>query len=482
MPIISLVFLLFTLIAFAVYFIIPYKWQPYWLLVASLIFYLYSDIRYIFFLGFSIITTFILSHFLNRKGNKSKVILIFIILINIGLLFTVKYLPFSFSVFQTLTGLSLPTFSILVPLGISFYTLQAVGYCIDIYKGKYAPEKNFAKYMLFMSYFPIILQGPISRYNQLAEQLFTPHSFDYKRVKFGLQLALWGLFKKMVIADRAAILVNQVFDQYTEYQGLEIFVAALMYTVQIYTDFSGCVDISRGISQVFGIELIKNFDHPYFAISIQDFWKRWHISLSSWLRDYVYIPLGGNRKGICRKYINVLIVFIISGLWHGVGFHYLAWGILHGAYQIIGALTKKLREAFCQKLHVHTNNFSYQLGQQIITFFLVTFAWIFFRAQGFRAALRMIKSMLFTYNPWVLTDGSILQMGLDGKDWNILLFSILVLLVISLLQTKYPLREKLAQQNLWFRWGIYFMAIFSVLIFGIYGPGYSNSQFIYMQF
>lgn len=480
----SLTFLDFIAIGAIVYFLLPKKIQPYWLLIINILFYLISDIRYTVFLAASIVSTYAATRLMNGASKRNKQwIAAAVIVFNIGILTFVKWGKYIFSQIAPVLGRGdTPLFSILVPLGISFYTLQAVAYCIDVYRGKYPVEKSFIKYALFMSFFPTIVQGPISRFDQLADQSYTGHSFQYQRVRFGAQLMLWGFFKKLVIADRAAMLVNQVFNNYTQYKGLELAVAAVLYSIQLYADFSGCVDICRGVSQVLGIDLARNFDHPYFSDSIKDFWKRWHISLSSWLKDYVYIPLGGNRKGVIRKYLNIMIVFFVSGMWHGVGIHYLAWGLLHGAYQVIGSITKPFKNSLCLKMNIRQDTFSYKASQQIFTFFLVTFAWIFFRAPELMDALKYIKSMFGSFNPWIFTDGSLAKLGLNTQDFVILVFSIAVLWIVSLLQTKWSLREKLSGQAVWFRWAIYYIAIFSILLFGIYGPGYSTSEFIYMQF
>lgn len=486
MAIISLSFMLFVAIVMLFYFMIPMKARPYLLLASSIFFYACFDLKYFVFLGITVVSTFVTAHLTAKDNSKinaklKKIITATTIIFNAGLLVTVKFLNYSVSLINKIFNIDIMIVSLPVALGIAFYTMQAISYSVDIYKGKYAPEKNFFKFLLYMTYFPIIMQGPISRYDQLADQLFTPQRFSFERFKSGMSLVLWGMFKKMVIADRAAILVNQVFNNYADYRGFEITIAVLLYTLQIYTDFSGFVDISRGISTVFGIELADNFKHPYFSDSIKDFWRRWHISLSSWFRDYIYIPLGGSRKGTLRKYINILIVFFISGLWHGVGIHYMVWGLMQGVFQITGDLTQRIRNNIYDRCGVNKNTFSYKLGKQIFTFILVNISWLFFRANGFIAALKMLKSS-FMLNPWILTDGSILEMGLDGKDWNILIIAVAVLLIISILQQKFSIREKLEEQAIWFRYTIYIVAIFSILIFGIYGPGYSESQFIYMQF
>ena len=234
-----------------------------------------------------------------------------------------------------------------------------------------------------------------------------------------MQLMIWGFFKKLVIADRASLIVNQVFAQPAQYQGLTLFVTALLYTIQIYTDFSGYVDIARGVGEILQIDLPRNFDHPYFATSIQDFWRRWHMTLSSWLRDYIYIPLGGNRKGLTRKYINILLVFFVSGLWHGVGIHFIIWGLLHGLYQVIGQLWARLKakNAVINNLFTIKSHFFSKLCKCIFTFLLVSFAWIFFRADSLTLAFTFIKQMFSSFDPWVLWDGALYTLGLSAKGF-----------------------------------------------------------------
>lgn len=477
MSVISLSFMAFTAATFLGYFILPLKVRPYWLLLTSLYFYSCFGWKGFILLGLSVLTTFAAAHIvtkLKRNGAK-KLVLTLTVILNAGILTAVKYLNYSLSLLGRIIELPVKEVSLIVSLGIAFYTMQAISYLVDVYRGKYPPARNFFKYFCYMTYFPIIMQGPISRYDQLADQLFTPHRFSFDRMKSGLSLTLWGLFKKMVIADRAALLVNEVFGNYTEYAGLEIVTAALMYTVQIYTDFSGCVDISRGISEVLGIKLIENFKHPYFATSIKDFWRRWHIALSSWFKDYIYIPLGGSRKGTFRKYLNLTVVFFVSGLWHGVGVHYIAWGLLQAFYQIVGELTSGIRNKFYDFCRVDRQSFSFKLGQQLTTFVLVNISWIFFRADGLTAAFRMLRSCFSFRVPF-------LNMGLDTKDWNVMIVSIAVLLIVSLMQERFSVREKLEKQNFIFRYAVYLAAVTVILIFGMYGPGYNASQFIYMQF
>lgn len=479
MRMVSVWFLLFVASVFLLYFLMPYRARPWILLVASVVFYSLFDCRAFVFLTASAISIWLGGMWVEkvRKTGPLAVIVVF----NIGILVAVKYLNAAVGGFCDCFDFVAPSLSIVLPLGVSFYTLQAVSYVWDVSAGRLPAERNFFKLFLYLVFFPTVMQGPISRYGQLGGQLWTPHEFDYDRAKSGLQLALWGFFKKMVIADRAALLVDTIFAPNATMEGFPVLLGVLCYSIQIYADFSGCVDICRGISEVFGIDLVENFRHPYFATSVKDFWRRWHISLSSWLKDYVYIPLGGNRRGSFRKYLNILIVFGVSGIWHGVGINFFIWGLLHGVYQIFDGLTVKIRERALTFCGVDFASFSFRLGQRIATFALVTFAWIFFRAPTLGDAWSVLKR-LFVFNPWTWTDGSYLQYGLDSKDLDVLLVSLVVLVVVSCLQERGRVREMLARQTLWFRWCIYLLGVFATLIFGIYGPGYSASQFIYMQF
>ncbi|MBE6920597.1 MAG: MBOAT family protein [Ruminococcaceae bacterium] len=486
MAVISLSFLTFCAVTITGYFIVPMKIRLYWLLAANLFFYGCFGLEAFLPIGITILSTYVCARIVGGLIDKGRVgsakaVLIFTLVLNLGILGIVKYLNYSLSLLGRFLVFEISEVSLIVPLGIAFYSMQAAGYCIDVYRKKYAPERNFWKYTLYMTFFPIIMQGPISRYDQLSPSLFTQHRFSFERMKSGLSLVLWGLFKKMVIADRAAIIANQVFGHYAEYSGAEIIVAALMYTVQIYTDFSGCVDISRGIAEVLGISLVDNFDHPYFSTSIKDFWRRWHRSLSSWFRDYLYIPLGGSRKGNVRKYINLLIVFFFSGLWHGVGVHYIAWGILQGVYQIVGERTQKARYRLYDACGINRESRVFRFGQSLVTFGLVTVSWVFFRADGLITALKMLKSAVFGY-PWLLTNGALLKLGLDGMDWNVLVLSLGVLLAVSLLQERMSVRQALERHSFWIRYPVYIAAVMTILIFGIYGPGYDAAQFLYMQF
>lgn len=484
MNIVSFGFILFVFAVVGIYYALPARFRPQWLLAASLGFYLYADLRYLFFLAFSVVTVWAGARMLVRRKEHSRLLLALTAGLNLAVLATVKFFPLGYSLLEHLLGRDLPEPGLLVPLGISFYTLQAISYLVDVYRGQTAPQKSLWRFGLYMCFFPIILQGPISRYDQLAPQLYEAHALNYDRLCAGAQLALWGFFKKLVIADRAALLVNQVFNRPDDYLGAQLLAAILLYTVQLYTDFSGCVDISRGVAAMLGIDLAENFRRPLFATSIRDYWRRWHISLSSWFRDYVYIPLGGSRRGAGRKYLNTLVVFAFSGLWHGAGSTYLLWGLLQGLYLVAGSLSQEPRQRLLRRLGISDNSPLLRLFRQLGCYLLVSFSLLFFRAASLGQAVHMLINLVRGFQCSQLWNGALLVIGLDSADMLVLFLALLVLLAVSLLQEREPrsIRSIIAAQPLPLRWSVYLLGLFTVLIFGVYGPGYSSAQFIYMDF
>ncbi|WP_290443210.1 MBOAT family O-acyltransferase [Clostridium sp. CF012] len=405
---------------------------------------------------------------------------------NLGILFLFKYYNFfNVSLVRGLNifGISIhmPLFRYLLPLGISFYTLQALSYIIDVYRKDVVAERNLGKLALFVSFFPQVVAGPIEKSKNMLHQFDEKHVFDYERVKNGLLLMLWGVFVKIVVSDRLALLVNTVYSKPNNYKGFTILIATVFFTFQIYLDFMSYSDIARGAAQVLGFKITNNFKQPYLSKSIKEFWSRWHISLTSWFKDYLYFPLGGNRRGKLRTYYNIMIVFLVSGLWHGATFNFIVWGGLHGLYQITGYLTKPIKEKAIKSFKINTEAFSFKFLQVITTFMLVNFAWIFFKADTFLNALRIIKNS-FYFNPRVFLDGSIFKLGLDSKEFIIAIVGIFLVIIVDLMQKKWNLRIQLSKQNIIFRWTIYISVIVVILILGMYGPGYSMKQFIYSQF
>ena len=469
MDFLSLTFAVFFIISVVCYYALPKKMRWGVLLAASIVFYAWSVPYLIGYLLFSAVTTYAFGRWAETHPKKGKGLLAAVILLNLIVLLFVKFAP--------LAGVSL-----LVPMGVSFYTLQVIAYCADVYQGKCEAQKNFFKYLLFVSFFPQILQGPIPRYNQLKGQLFEGHSFDYRKFKFGFQLILWGLFLKMVIADRAAIFVNAVFPEYHMYEGTILAVAAVLYSIQLYTDFLGCVCIAMGAAEVYGIKLQTNFERPYLAVSIKDFWRRWHISLSSWLRDYVYIPLGGNRRGKLRRYVNLMLTFFVSGIWHGSGLQYIFWGLMQGAYQIAGEVLMPVRKKLRALLKIEGSEIFFIWWQRLCTFVLITISWVIFRSSSLRAGLSMLKRIATDWTPWVFFDGSIYKFGIEQKQFTAWILCVALMAVAESMQEKKNLRELLEGQHLILRWGIYLGAIALIAVLGVYGPGYSATQFLYGQF
>ncbi len=492
----SFSFLIFFPVVLLVYFIIPAKVRYIWLLVISYYFYMCWNAEYALLLLASTAITYgaamLIDRFRDNIGLKKTLVGISLFL-NLGILFVFKYLNFTFETVEKVFGklgmtFEMPAFDLLLPVGISFYIFQAVGYTVDVYREKIKVERNFLYYALFVSFFPQLVAGPIERSTNLLPQfrkLDTFKLWNTTRIQKGAVVMLYGYFLKMILADRIAILVDTVFDPllFGTYQGITVLVAAMLFSIQIYCDFAGYTYIAIGAARIMGFELMNNFNMPYLARNIKDFWDRWHLSLSTWFRDYLYFPLGGSRKGIIRKYINIIIVFLVSGLWHGASWHYVVWGVVHGAMRIAGEATKNIRERIYTRLNFQRDTFAVKLWQTVCTFFLVTLAWVFFRAESVNQSLAMIKSMLSVYNPWVLTDGTLFTLGLDAKEWNVLMIALPVLLVVDMLRyQKMQLTEWFMKQNLWFRWIVFYAGIMAVVIFGVYGAQYDATQFIYFQF
>ena len=476
MDFLTLTFAVFFIISVIFYYTVPKKMRWGVLLLSSLLCYVWSVPYLVIYLLFSGGTTFFYGKWVQNHREHGKGALGLVICANLAVLLFVKFYPLCEA------KLGFPALHLLMPMGISFYTLQVIAYCVDVYQGKTQAQSNFLKYLLFVSFFPQILQGPIPRYSQLKEQLFEGHSFDYRTVKFGFQLILWGMFLKMVIADRAAIFVNAVFPEYHLQEGTILAVAAVLYSIQLYTDFLGCVCIAMGAAKVYGIDLQTNFERPYRAVSVKDFWRRWHISLSSWLRDYVYIPLGGNRKGKLRRYGNLMITFLVSGIWHGSGLQYLVWGMMQGIYQIAGEVSAPVRKRVRNWMKIDETAGFFVLWQRLCTFVLITISWVIFRASSLRAGLSILKRIVTDVTPWVFFDGSLYEFGIERRSFGAWILCVILLAVVEHFQEKGNVRELLERQHVILRWSIYLGAIALVAVLGVYGPGYSATQFLYGQF
>lgn len=498
----------FTSFAFAVFFpivvllfyMMPEKLRQPWLLAASYYFYMGWNAKYALLIFASTVVTYLCALLLgrlegsDRQKNKRKRfwVLCACLAVNLGILIFFKYfyflhdivagIAFVFGIRVKETGLD-----ILLPVGISFYTFQAIGYTIDVYRGTVSVEKNFIRYALFVAFFPQLVAGPIERSGHLIGQLAEisrRKSWNFDKVTRGLLMMLWGFFMKMVIADRAAVLVDQVFDMYYVFHGAALFLAMLFFTVQIYCDFASYSMIAMGAARVLGIELVANFEAPFFSKSVSELWRRWHISLSSWFRDYVYIPLGGNRCSKVRKYFNTMVTFLVSGLWHGASWHYVFWGALQGIFIIIGDILAPLKKQFHMRFQIRTNTFGYQFFQGLCTFTLFMLSFIFFRAETVRDGLYYIQRMITSFDVWSFFDESIYYLGLDKKEMGVLCISILILILVDV----YYVRKKaffdtlVKEQCLAVQYVMVAVLLVMIIVFGIYGEGYDASQFIYFQF
>lgn len=498
----SIDFLIFFPIVLFVYFVFPCRIRYIWLLAASYFFYMCWNPFYIVLILLTTVITYICGRSVGKLKNTAgmeehrqnklmKLIITAGFLSNIGMLVYFKYTNF---LIETLNSVLVRfhieivnKFDILLPVGISFYIFQALGYIVDVYRGTVKAEKNFLRYALYVSFFPQLVAGPIERSGNLLSQIKEEpfrKLWNYQRVTSGLILMLWGYFLKVVIADRVAVLVNTVFAGYEGYQMTALWTGAAAFAIQIYCDFAGYSMIAIGAAKVLGFQLMENFDTPYFAVSVVDFWKRWHISLSTWFRDYLYIPLGGSRCSKMKKYRNILITFGVSGLWHGADWTYAAWGGLHGIYQIAEKELAPLVRKINDRCHTKTDSFGYRFFRRLVTFVLVDIAWIFFRADSIHQAVHYIKRMILYRDWWSLFDQQIYTLGLDIREMHILGFALLVMFAVEAIKYKKGelLDAFLQRQWIVFRWSILFMLLFVCIVFGYYGPGFDSSQFIYFQF
>ncbi len=493
----SVEFLIFFPIVVLSYLVIPRRLRAIWLLLASYFFYMSWNARYAVLIALSTLITWASGLCLDRPHGeltqgKRRALLAATCIVNLGILFFFKYFNFALdSVNRALSLLSVApvraSLHVLLPVGISFYTFQALGYTIDVYRGKLPAERNLLRYALFVSFFPQLVAGPIERSGNLLRQIDdieNIHVRDYDRIASGLTLMLWGLFQKVVIADRISVLVDTVFDAPYRYGTVELLAGAVAFSLQIYCDFGAYSTIAVGAARVMGFRLMDNFDTPYFAQSIPDFWHRWHISLSTWFRDYLYIPMGGSRTSRLRRYGNILVTFLVSGLWHGAAWNYVFWGGLHGLYQVAGDLLARPLRRLGDLCRLDRSTFSHRLLKRVITFFLVTLAWIFFRANSLRDALFYVRRLFTRFDPWALFDDSLYGLGLDRFELHVLAVALLVLLAVDLLRffRHEELWDFLKRQNLWFRWGCLIAMLLVLLVYGAYGTAFDSAQFIYFTF
>lgn len=489
----SLHFLVFFASVVVLYFAIPSRYR--WVLLLAASYYFYGCWR-VEYLGLIILSTLV-DYFSALEIQKSttvrrrKTFLIISLSVNLGLLAVFKYFNFFNESFRGLfdamgVAYSVSTLDLLLPVGISFYTFQTLSYTIDVYRGKKKAEKHLGIFAVYVSFFPQLVAGPIERSDRLMPQFFEYHSFNYERVVSGLRLMLWGFFKKLVIADRVAVVVNNVYENPDSYGAAAVVIATIFFAFQIFCDFSAYSDIAIGSARVMGYELMTNFRQPYFARSVSEFWSRWHISLSTWFRDYLYIPLGGNRVKKYRWYLNLFIVFLISGLWHGANWTFVVWGALHGAYLVFALLTANVRN------HIWTNYFKFlpKLTRPIlqvgITYFLVLIAWVFFRAESVQSAFHIltlfpqgISELIPNSQNLAILRNTFAGLGLRSFDMTVAIASIGLMELIHLFSEKEDFWDNLSKRPLFVRWGLYYVLLASIFFLGSYN---TPQQFIYFQF
>lgn len=512
----SLPFLVLVIAGLLLYYALPGRFQWIWLLLVSYAFYMYGDTRaavwliavtgatWLAALGLDALATRHKAlpaaqkkaHAPQHKKQKKAVCAAYLIAV-FGLLYIMKYWNFTAELFPRA---ALPRFDFLIPLGLSFFIFQSAGYVIDVYRGKYAPERNPFKVALFTSFFPQMVQGPISRFDALAPQLFAARKLDYQNLQYGIQLAMWGYLKKLVIADRAAIVVDTVFANSASYGGAVTAAAVFLYCIQLYCDFSGGIDITRGIAQMFGISLAENFQRPFFAISLADYWRRWHITLGSWMRDYLFYPLSlskpfikigkwgrGHLKGKAGKILPTslatFVVYLVIGIWHGANFRYLVFGLWNGALITASLLLESTFYNMRHALHIGDDNRLWHLFRVLRTFLLVFVGRYLTRAPRLRVALSMLITTITDVRLHELRDGTFASLGLTKGALAVVLIGMLVVLCVEWQQERgMRVRDTLAAQRGVVQWLAIAVPLVVLLLLGIMRDGYISSEFIYKQF
>jgi len=482
---------LFLPVVFLIHWALPHKFRYILLTLASLAFYMFGGPAYVLLVIADAFITWEAALLIDVTGSRArkKGVIIVSLILCLGMLGFFKYFNFfSDTVRQVFSFFSVPVGSaakkILLPAGISFFTFQAVGYLIDVYRGKIRPEVNFIKYLLFVSFFPQIMSGPIGRAADLMPQLYGERTFDEKKASEGLRQMLWGYAKKFVVADLLTRYVDLVFDNVTEYFGLTLIFTAVLFTFQIYCDFSGYSDIAIGTAKLFNVDLMTNFKSPYFARSIREFWSRWHISLSTWFRDYVYIPLGGNRCSELKQAFNLFVTFLVSGLWHGANWTFVLWGALHGVYQILENFCHRhlaKKEYRTMKEKDIKRSLPWNIGHWILTFALVAFAWSFFRANSLSDILyivtRMPRGLGHPVNSWIMM---LNDTGLYNRKVLEIFIYLCILMGVDFLALKRNIFEDFGKLKLPVRWIVYVCLTTFVIVTALNGG--VKQQFIYFQF
>ena len=520
MSFLTMDFIVFIIISLFLYYLLPKKVQWIVLLVVSYAFFLSGGLRTISYLLFTTLITYGTARYISycnelneiAKENNYKLlskrlkiekrqVITLGLVANFGVLFFLKYWRYiAESINEIMQADNLSIINIILPLGISFYMFQSVGYVIDVYRNKYKAEKNFAKFALFVSFFPQIIQGPISRFDNLASQLFAKNKFSFDNMKDGIQLAMWGYFKKLIIADRLTVIVNLVFNDYNSYGGAIILTGVVLYCIQLYCDFSGGIDIARGIAKMFGIDVVENFRRPIFATSLADFWRRWHITLGSWMKDYLFYPLALSKPfiklgKITRKHISgklgqiipvsiaTFIVYFVIGIWHGSGFKYIAFGIWNAVIITASLLLEPVYVKIKSKLKIADSNKAFYIFQIVRTSIIVVIGRYITRATAFSDALQMLKITFTNFNISELLNGTLLEMGLANIDLIVVVIGILVVLIVEAFAEKgKDLKDGLNKKGAFTQSSVLIGYMIVMLVFGLCRGDYIASEFIYSRF
>lgn len=510
MALTSAAFLLFFVLSLLVYYLIPGKFQWIGLLVFSAVFFLLSAEPYtaVYLLASILVTWFCANGIAKAREDRpgrAKLLLGLGIACNLGILALLKYSNFFIENLNGLISLfggagQVSKLSLLAPLGISYYTMQVLGYLLDTYWGITEPQRSLGKTALFVGYYPQLTSGPIARYSQVESQLCAGHRFDAKTVEKGLWRILWGVFKKLVISARAGILVDTIYGDPAAYQGLYIWLAAGLFMLQLYTDFSGCMDIVLGVSECYGICLPENFRTPFFSRSVQEYWQRWHITLGAWLKDYILYPVlrtktwrrmtkwikahwGKKAAKQIPAHLGMLCVWLIIGLWHGGNWKYVfGMGIWFWALIVLSQVCEPLFAKARAALKIKTGSFGWHLFQSLRVFFLACLGNMFFRLDSFSTAVQTMKLGFAQWNPRIFVDGSLYRLGLDAVEFWIMAVSMLILLAVDILDEKKSVRERIAGWKPWARFLLLLALVFAILVFGMYGIGFDAQSFIYESF
>ena len=484
----SFAFLVFFPIVTILYFLLPHKLRWFHLLVASCIFYMAFVPIYILILFGTIIIDYIAGILIeNATGPRRKWLLVMSIVANVGVLSVFKYYNFFIGNIDAgfhllhING-SLKPLGILLPIGLSFHTFQAMSYTIEVYRGNQKAERHMGIYALYVMFYPQLVAGPIERPQNLLHQFHEEHTLDYDNVARGMRLILWGMIKKVVIADRIALTVDPIFDHPGIYSGITIVMASIFFGFEIFCDFSGYSDIAIGAARVMGFHLMTNFNMPYYARSIGEYWKRWHISLSTWFKDYLYISLGGNRVSVPRMYFNTFFIFLVSGFWHGANWTYIAWGALHGVYMVFGLMTRKVRNSFVDKIGLSRIHWLHNTINVMTTYALISIGWFFFRANNIKESFYIFKKVALIPREiaTIIKTGKIAFLNLPGLYSYIMpcVALIVFLEAAHIVQVRYRLADTFGKRPAYVRWTMYYSGLLFLWYFGVF----DQHRFIYFQF